>query len=260
MLKGIHIEGEADAEGGAGGERRAIVVRLRLVVEEVVDGGGEADAAPEVVLEHEAPDGVALIDVGTARLGLALAAAGESGVEGVMAREAVIVAQAPGHGVRAGLVEVRVIDVARLLHPRIVEPQRQTAVPYMAQTDIHAPDRDAVLVGIECTLHAVDFRTGDGSDALVEDVAVAHEGEIVAPVEEAAVADAVRAFDGEIEVVALLRLEVGVSDDHIAHVAHVEVHIHLLERGGAEAAGIVGAEGHPWRLIDDGEALRECLL
>ena len=59
---------------------------------------------------------------------------------------------------------------------------------------------------------------------------------------------------------ALLGLEVGIADNHIAHVAHVEVHEHLLERRCAEAAGIVGAEGHPGEFVDDGEPLGERTL
>ena len=59
---------------------------------------------------------------------------------------------------------------------------------------------------------------------------------------------------------ALLRLQVWISENHIPHVAHVEVHIHFFERRGPETAGIIGAEGHPWKLIYDGESLCECLL
>ena len=43
----------------------------------------------------------------------------------------------------------------------------------------------------------------------------------------------------------------------LKHVAHVVVHIHLLQRGSPETAGIVGPEGHPWKFIDHGEALGE---
>ena len=49
-------------------------------------------AAPKMVLEHEFPDSVALVDIGVARLGFALAAPGESGVESIVARETVVVA------------------------------------------------------------------------------------------------------------------------------------------------------------------------
>ena len=70
----LQIYGQSHAEGYSCGERRRIVIRLRLVIEEVVDGGIETDAAPEVVLKHQLPDGIALIDIGTARLGFAEAA------------------------------------------------------------------------------------------------------------------------------------------------------------------------------------------
>ena len=91
----VEVNGEADAEGGAGGEGREIVVGLGLVVEEVVDGRVQVQAAPDVVLEHELPDGVALVDGGVARLWLALAPAREGCVEGIVAGEATGVAHAP---------------------------------------------------------------------------------------------------------------------------------------------------------------------
>ena len=72
---------------------------------------------------------------------------------------------------------------------------------------------------------------------------------------------------------ALLRFQVRIADDHIAHVTHIEVHIHLLERGSPETAGIVGTERHPraldlrslatsgtQELIDDGETPGKSLL
>ena len=70
----IQIDGEADAEGGARGERREIVIRLGLVVEQIVDGRVQMQAAPDVMLEHQLPDGIALIDGSIARLGLSLCA------------------------------------------------------------------------------------------------------------------------------------------------------------------------------------------
>ena len=107
----------------------------------------------------------------------------------------------------------------------------------MSQTGIDAPDRHAVFVPVERTLHTIVFRTCDGGDTFVEDVTVAHEGEIVASVQEAAVADAVRPFDGEVEVMALLWFQIRIADDHITHITHVEMHIHLLERRSPETAG-----------------------
>jgi hypothetical protein len=81
----IQIDRQPDAEGYSCGERRRIVVPLRLVVEEVVDGGVEMDTTPEMMLKHEAPDGVTLIDIGATRLGLALTTRGECCIEGIVA-------------------------------------------------------------------------------------------------------------------------------------------------------------------------------
>ena len=61
----IQIDGDADAEAGACGERRGVVIGLRLVIKEVVDGGVHVDASPQMVLEHQFPDGITLIDIRT---------------------------------------------------------------------------------------------------------------------------------------------------------------------------------------------------
>ena len=130
----------------------------------------------------------------------------------------------------------------------------------MGHADIHTPHRHAVFVPVERTWHALIVTAINGGDAFVEHVAIANEREVVAPVDNSAVADAVGTLEGKIEVVALLGLEVGITDDHIAHAAHVEVHEHLLERRCAETAGIVGAESYPGELVDDGESLGKSIL
>ena len=218
------------------------------------------DAAPEVVLKHQLPDGVTLIDIRAARLRTALAAPGEGGVEGIVARETTAVAYAPRQGMRTGLIELREPDVARLAHPRVVQLERQSPVEVVAHADIHTPDIDAVFVPVKRTLLPFVLWAVDGGDTLVEDVAIAHEGEAVDTIQDAAVADAVLPVDGNVDIVALLGLKVGIADDHIAHVAHVEEHIHLLERGSTEAAGVVGAKGEPGEFVDDGQTLGEGLL
>ena len=62
----LQVHRQAYAEAGACGQRRTIVIRLGFVIKDVVDGGVETDASPDVVLEHQFPDGVALIDIGAA--------------------------------------------------------------------------------------------------------------------------------------------------------------------------------------------------
>ena len=119
----VQVNRQTYGEGCASGERRAIVIGLGLVIEEVVNGGVEGEATPDVLLQHQSPDGVALVHIGAARLWLALSAPRERRVDGVVAREAVVVADAPCQGVRPGLVELREIDVARLVHPGIVQPE-----------------------------------------------------------------------------------------------------------------------------------------
>ena len=130
----------------------------------------------------------------------------------------------------------------------------------MAHADIDTPDVDTIFVPVEGTFHPFVLWAFDGGDALVEDVTIAHDGEIVDTIQDAAVADAVLSLDGDVKVVALLWLQVGISEDHITHVTHVEAHVHLLERRGTEAAGIVGTEGEPRELIDDCQALGEGFL
>ena len=88
----IKIYRQSYGEGGARGQRRAVVVVPGLIVEDVVDGGIDVDASPQVVLQHQPPDGVALVHVAASRLRLALTAAREGCIEGVVAREAVLVA------------------------------------------------------------------------------------------------------------------------------------------------------------------------
>ena len=63
------------------------------------------------------------------------------------------------------------------------------------------------------------------------------------------------ALERHVEVVAALGLEVGVAVDHL-YARHVEVHVHLLERGGAEAAGIGGAYGEGLEAEHQGGACR----
>ena len=130
----------------------------------------------------------------------------------------------------------------------------------MAKADIHAPYRHTILVAVERTFHTLVCRTVDSGDALVEDIAIAHDGEVIPSVEEPAVSDAIGPLKGDIEIVALLRFQVRTSDEHIPHIAHVEVHIHLLKRRGPEAAGIVGTEGYPRQFVDHGESFGKSLL
>ena len=106
----------------------------------------------------------------------------------------------------------------------------------------------------------MDLRSIDGGDTFVEDIAITHQGEVIASVEEATVPDAVRPFDGEIEVMTPLWFQVGITENHIAHITHVEVHIHLLERRRTEATGVVGTEGHPGEFIDNGKSSGKCLV
>ena len=135
----------------------------------------------------------------------------------------------------------------------------------MSYAEVYSPNRDAVFVTIErtgqclasLTVHIVIVHRGD---ALVKNVAIAHEGEVVAAIEKAAVADAVGSLDGNVEIVALLGLQVWISDEHIAHVAHIEVHIHLLERRCPEAACVVGTEGHPRLLVHQSKPLGKGFL
>ena len=157
------------------------------------------------------------------------------------------------------LVELRKPDIARLVHPRVIQFECQSPIKIVAHTDIHAPDIDTVLVPIEGTL-LVLVGIVDGGDALVEDITVAHEGEVIDTVQNATVPDAVLSLYGDVEVVTLLRLKVRIADDPIAHITHVEVHINLLECRCTKATGIVGAEGHPRKFIHYGKTSCKRLL
>ena len=66
-------------------------------------------------------------------------------------------------------------------------------------------------------------------------------------------------FYRNIEVIALLRLHIRITNNHISHVSHVIVHIHLLERRGTESACIVGTEGNAIQLIHSCQSGCECL-
>ena len=46
----------------------------------------------------------------------------------------------------------------------------------------------------------------------------------------------------QVEVVALLRLQIRIAINHL-HTRHIKVHIHLLEGWGTESTGIVGTDG-----------------
>ena len=159
---------------------------------------------------------------------------------------------------RTGLVELREIDITRLVHPGIVQLERQPPIKIMAHADVNAPDIDTVLVPVKRTLLPL-IVVVDGGDTLVEDVTIAHEGEVIDTIQDATMTDAVLTLEGDIEVMALLGFKVWISDDPITHATHIEMHIHLLERGRTETAGIVGAEGKDREFIHHGETSREGL-
>ena len=79
------------------------------------------DTTPEMVLKHQLPDGITLVNILTTRLWFPQEASRQGSIEGITARKAMVVAEAPGHGVRTRLGELREVDVARLMHPRVVE-------------------------------------------------------------------------------------------------------------------------------------------
>ena len=60
----VDIKREADAPCGARCHRRAVVVCIRLIVEEVIDCGIDVYAAGYVLLKHQLPDCVALVHIG----------------------------------------------------------------------------------------------------------------------------------------------------------------------------------------------------
>ena len=146
------------------------------------------------------------------------------------------------------------------MHPSVVQLERQAIIEDVADTHIDAPYLDALLIPVERTFHPLVQSAVDGGDAFVEDIAIAHDGEVVASVEDSPVVDAPGPFKGDIEIMAPLRLQVRITDNHISHISHVEMHVHLLERRSPESAGVIGAEGHPRHLVDDSETLSECLL
>ena len=152
-------------------------------------------AAPYVVLEHQFPYGIALVNRSVARLGLSMASAREGSIECIVSREAMVVAYPPCQGVGTGLRELRVDDVARFVHPRVIQLERHAPVKEMGHADIHAPYSHAIFVPVERTWHALTFSAIDGGDALVEDIAIAHDREVVASVENSSVTDAVGALD-----------------------------------------------------------------
>ena len=88
----IHINRQAYAERGACCQRRTIVIGLRFEVEEVVNGRVEMEATPDMVLQHEFPDGIALIHISAAWLRFAEVTAGECSIKGIVARETMVVA------------------------------------------------------------------------------------------------------------------------------------------------------------------------
>ena len=71
----IQLHVQADAEGGAGGEGRTVVIGLGLEIEDVVDGRVDTYASPKIVLQNQAPDGISLIHIGAPGLRMPLAAA-----------------------------------------------------------------------------------------------------------------------------------------------------------------------------------------
>ena len=116
-LNFIQVNGEANAEGSPFRQGRTIIISLGLVIEEVVDGGVDVHAPPNMVLKHEFPDGVALVHILLPRLRFAETASGERRIQCIVACEAMAIAQSPSHGMRARLAELRENDISRLMHP-----------------------------------------------------------------------------------------------------------------------------------------------
>ena len=108
-----------------------------------------------------------------------------------------------------------------------------------------------------CIDHPV---TADRSDTLVEKIAVAHECEAVSTIEETACLDALLPFEGHIEIMALFGFQLRIANQHNTHVAHVVMHIHLLERRCTKPTGIIGSECEPREFIDPGQTFRESVL
>ena len=80
----IQIDRQSYAIGNARCERRTIEIRLRLVVEKIVYSRIDIDALPDMVLQHQLTDGIALVNILPARLRFALTAPGESRIERIM--------------------------------------------------------------------------------------------------------------------------------------------------------------------------------
>ena len=107
--------------------------------------------------------------------------------------------------------------------------------------DVHLGD-----VGVD---HSVAALVPHGGDAVVHQVEISGQGDVVA---------AFQVFGGEREVLAAFGLQVLVAVYH-EDVRHVEVHVHFLQRGGAESAGVGGAERAVAPFVHDAEFRRGVL-
>ena len=148
---------------------------------------------------------------------------------------------------RTRLGELGIYTSATHMEIAVVEFHTESHIRTVLGTEVDAAHLYSILVAITRS-HIRLTGSRDiigiilGSDALIILIIIAHQGKTILTGKEASILHPSGMLQRQVVVVALLRLQIRITVNHL-HTCHIKVHIHLLERWGTESAGIVGTDG-----------------
>ena len=148
---------------------------------------------------------------------------------------------------RTRLGELGIYTSATHMEIAVVEFHTESHIRTVLGTEVDAAHLYSILVAITRSHIRLTGSRGIigiilGSDALIILIIIAHQGKTILTGKEACILHSAGMLQRQVEVVALLRLQIRITVNHL-HTCHIKVHIHLLEGWGTESAGIVGTDG-----------------
>ena len=240
--KFVKREVEADHQVGAEGHGRVVGIHFRSIVEDIIHGYVEMDAAAYILRELYFPKGVGRIG-DTARLERlvhihrlirhrGIDATRQHNVGGVIVGPVVSPAQA--HVQRVGTRRAVLCHRCAFgFFPGvgIRQASRYAAVVSGLYGGLGSGHFQVLYIYIIDKRPRLAVKDSRGGNLVVDEIISAPEREII-------VAPGV--FGREVEIVRCLGFEVGIAV-YVEDARHVEIHIFFFKRGGAEASGISGA-------------------
>ena len=138
---------------------------------------------------------------------------------------------------RSWLRELRIDSLSAGTEVIVVQLETEAAERPVAGREIGTIDTYAVFVAVDSTFFSCGVTRKIGcSDTAVVPVVISGCGDAVGACEKR-FTQLSAVFQRDVEVVALLGLEVGIAINHL-NAGHVEIHIHLFEGRGAEPSGV----------------------